>query len=154
QTLHWQSDAPFRLDVAEFEAALAHAESAERQEDTPTLRVALEQAVALYHGDLLPSCYDDWILPERERLRHADAGALEHLALLLESQDQPRAALAYARRLLRQDPLREETYRVLMRLHAACGERAMVRRVYQTCVAVLERELGVEPSAATRRVYA
>jgi Mrp family chromosome partitioning ATPase len=40
-----------------------------------------------------------------------------------------------------------------MRLYAICGDRARVRRVYQTCAAVLERELGVEPSAATRDAY-
>src|SRR5262249_25934553 len=78
-TLHWRSDAPCRCDVADFEAALAKAESAERHQDAPTQRAALEQAVALYHGDLLPSCYDDWILPERERLRQAYAGALARL---------------------------------------------------------------------------
>lgn len=27
--------------------------------------VALEEAVDLYRGDLLPGCYDDWIVPER-----------------------------------------------------------------------------------------
>jgi hypothetical protein len=25
--------------------------------------------VSLYQGDLLPNCYDDWITPERTRLR-------------------------------------------------------------------------------------
>src|SRR5262249_53933377 len=106
-----------------------------------------------YHGDLLPSCYDDWILPERERLRQAYAGALERLVALLGSEGEPRTALPYAQRLLRHDPLREGTYRSLMWLHAVCGDRAVVRRVYQTCAAVLEPELGVEPSAATREAY-
>src|SRR5262249_21565760 len=152
-TLHWRSDAPCRCDVADFEAALAQAESAERHQDAPAQRAALEQAVAVYHGDLLPSCYDDWILPERERLRQAYAGALQRLLQLLEGQGEPRAALAYAHRLLRCDPLREETYRALMRLYAACGDRAGVRRVHQTCIAALERELGVTPSAATRESY-
>jgi predicted ATPase/DNA-binding SARP family transcriptional activator len=151
--LHWRSDAPVRLDVADFEAALAQAESTERQGDAPTLRAALEQAVALYHGDLLPNCYDDWIQPERERLRQAYAGALERLLQLLEDQGEPRAALASAQRLLRHDPLREETYRDLMRLYAACGDRAGARRVHQTCAAVLERELGMAPSAATQQAY-
>jgi predicted ATPase/DNA-binding SARP family transcriptional activator len=152
-TLQWRSDAPCRLDVTDFAAALSQASAAEQHGDVHSLRMTLEQACALYQGDLLPSCYDDWIVPERERLRQAYAGALERLALLLESQDEPRAALAYARRLLRHDPLREETYRVLLRLYAACGDRAGVRRVYQTCAAVLQRELGVEPSAATRQAY-
>jgi predicted ATPase/DNA-binding SARP family transcriptional activator len=153
QALQWRADAPCRLDVATFESALAQAQAAERKGDTRALRGALAQACAIYEGDLLPSCYDDWIVPERERLRQAYAGALERLALILEGQDEPRAALGYAQRLLRHDPIREETYRFLMRVHATCGDRAMVRRVYQTCVAVLERELGVEPSAATREEY-
>jgi predicted ATPase/DNA-binding SARP family transcriptional activator len=153
QTLQWRPDAPCRLDVAEFEEALARAEAAEQHGDPHTLRVALEQAIVLYQGDLLPSCYDDWILAERERLRQALTSALERLLLLLESQGDPRAALAYAQRLLRHDPLREETYRALMRLSAACGDRAGALRVYHTCATVLERELGVEPSAATRDAY-
>jgi predicted ATPase/DNA-binding SARP family transcriptional activator len=153
QTLQWQGDAPFRLDVAEFEAALTQADVAERHGDPHALRAALEQAVAVYHGDLLPSCYDDWIRPERERLRQAFTGALERLMLLLERQDDPRAAIACAEGLLRHDPLREDTYRALMRQHAACGDRAGALRVYHTCATVLERELGAEPSAATREVY-
>src|SRR5215472_4109813 len=153
QTVQWRRDAPFRFDVAEFEQACALAEAAAQQGDLHALRRALEQAGDLYHGDLLPSCYDDWILPERERLRQALTEALERLLLLLEREGQPRAALAYAQHLLRHDPLREDTYRILMRLHAACGDRVGVRRVYHTCASVLERELAAEPSAATRDAY-
>jgi len=156
KTLQWRPDASFRLDVAEFEEALTGADVAEQeqQRDAHASRKALEQAIALYHGDLLPSCYDDWILPERERLRQAFTAALERLMVLLESQGDPRAAIAYAQRLVRHDSLREETYRALMRLHAECGDRAAVVRVYQTCTSVLERELGVGPSTATREAYA
>jgi predicted ATPase/DNA-binding SARP family transcriptional activator len=156
QTLQWRRDAPYRLDVADFEQALTQADVAEQEQhrDAHALRVALEQAIALYHGDLLPSCYDDWILPERERLRQAFTGALQGLMRLLERAGQPREAIPYAERLLRHDPLREDSYRALMRLHAECGDRAGVVRVYHTCTSVLERELGVEPSTATREAYA
>ncbi|HEX5880576.1 MAG TPA: AAA family ATPase, partial [Actinomycetota bacterium] len=54
---------------------------------------------------------------------------------------------------LRADPLREATYRSLMRLHDARGDRARALRAYHACAAALERELSVEPSAATRRAY-
>jgi predicted ATPase/Tfp pilus assembly protein PilF len=40
-----------------------------------------------------------------------------------------------------------------MRLHALSGDRAAAIRAYQACVRTLERELGVEPSEATRAVY-
>jgi DNA-binding SARP family transcriptional activator len=67
--LHWHPIAPFYLDVAEFEQALSLTDAATRQHDQHVLQVALEQADNLYRGDLLPGCYDEWILPERERLR-------------------------------------------------------------------------------------
>ena len=68
-TLHWHPVTPFYLDVAEFEEALTLAEAARRRNDQHALQAALEQADSLYRGELLPGCYDEWILPERERLR-------------------------------------------------------------------------------------
>jgi predicted ATPase/DNA-binding SARP family transcriptional activator len=140
QTVQWRPDAPFSLDVVEFERAAAQADS----------RRALQEAVALYRGDLLPSCYDDWIVPERERLRQRFVEVLERLVGVLEDERDSQAAIGYAQRLLQCDPLREATYCRLMRLHALSGDRAGVLRVYETCAAVLQRELGIEPGLATR----
>ncbi|MFO7697740.1 MAG: BTAD domain-containing putative transcriptional regulator [Anaerolineae bacterium] len=150
QTLHWRSDTPLTLDVACFEAALARAS---RPDDPAAVRQALEQSIALYRGDLLPSCYDDWILPERERLRQAFQTALKGLIQLLEEEQDYEAAIAAAQRLLQHDPLQEAAYRGLIRLHALNGDRAAALRVYHTCTTVLERELEVEPGAATRAAY-
>ncbi len=99
QTLQWNSDAPFTLDVDDFENSVAHANSS----------ATLREAVNLYRGELLPGCYDDWILPERERLRQKFVETLERLILLLENQRDFRAAISFTERLLHQDPLREET---------------------------------------------
>jgi non-specific serine/threonine protein kinase len=149
-SLQWRLDAPWTLDVADFERALA---LAEHTENVVAIRAALERAVELYRGDLLPSCYDDWVLPERERLRQRFLSALERLILALEQLRDYPAAIQYAQRLLRHDPLHEATYQHLMRLHALTGDRASALRVYQTCVTVLRRELDIEPSSATRAVY-
>jgi predicted ATPase/DNA-binding SARP family transcriptional activator len=140
QTVQWRPDAPFSFDVADFERAIAQTDS----------RQALQEAVALYRGDLLPSCYDDWIIPERERLRQDFVEALERLVRLLENESDTRTAVGYTQRLLQCDPLREATYRRLMRLHALNGDRAGILRVYETCAVVLQRELGIEPGPATR----
>jgi len=150
QTLQWRADAPFTLDVADFESAVAQAEQAG---DQAAVRKALGEAVASYRGDLLPSCYDDWIVPERERLRQAFTRALERLIVLLEDQRDYRTAIGYAQRLLRHDPLHEATCRRLMRLHALSGDRAGALRAYHTCATILQRELAVEPSPATREAY-
>jgi DNA-binding SARP family transcriptional activator len=153
QTLQWQSGALLALDVAGFEAALEDAKQATQASDPAAVREALERAVALYQGELLPSCYDDWILPLREELRQAHLDALERLARMLEEQRDYPAAIGHAQRLLRHDPIHEATYRHLIRLHALNGDRAGALRVYHTCTTVLQRELGVEPSAATREAY-
>jgi DNA-binding SARP family transcriptional activator len=129
QTLQWQVDALFTLDVAAFEDALVRAEQAERSADPAAARAALEEAATLYPGDLLPSCYDDWIMRDY------------------------RAAIGHAERLLQHDPLHEATYRRLMQLHALTNDRASALRVYHTCVTILQRELAVEPDPATREVY-
>src|SRR5437764_7179056 len=93
-TLAWRADAPYTLDVAEFEAAAAAAE-------TPA---AIARAAALYGGDLLPGCYDDWIAPERERLRRAFAHLLERGIARCEEERDYATALAYAQRLRAHDP--------------------------------------------------
>ncbi len=152
-TVQWRPDAPFVLDVAEFEAALDQAETAQQAGNEADEQATLEQAVSLYSGDLLPSCYDDWLLPHRERLLQAYLRALERLVEILEGQRQYDTAIRYAGRLLRHDPLHEAGYRRLMRLHALKGDRAGALRVYHTCATALQRELGVEPGLATQRAY-
>jgi DNA-binding SARP family transcriptional activator/predicted ATPase len=153
-TLCWRANAPFSLDVADFERTLAVADAAERTADPAALRAALEQAVRLYRGDLLPSCYDEWILPEREQLHQQCQVAIERLIRLIEEQRDYATAIHYAQRLLRHDPLQEDAYLCLMRLHARNNDRAGALRVYHSCATVLERELGVDPSPATRAAYA
>ena len=113
----------------------------------------LETALARYGGDLLPGCYDDWLIAEREQLRQEFAEALSDLVAMRERHGDYAAALRPAQRLLQADPLNEAAYIQLMRLHARLGDRAAVQRLYQNCVAVLERELDVEPSPATQQAY-
>jgi predicted ATPase len=109
----------------------------------------LEQAVELYRGELLPGCLDEWVLRERERLQQTYLGLLERLVHARQSEGAVPAALYYARLLVREDPLQESSYRLLMRLYASAGDRAAALRVYRLCAEVLRRELGVDPSSAT-----
>lgn len=138
-TLQWRPDAPCVVDVVAFEDALA--------------RGALREAVRHYRGDLLPGCYDDWVTPERERLRQDFTGALERLLHEAEAERDYATATIYAQRLLQQDPLREEPYGHLIRLYALRGDRAAALRTYHACATLLGRELGVEPGPAIRSAY-
>ena len=136
------------VDVLAFERLAA--------ERTPQ---ALEQAAALYRGDLLEGfivdeeSFEQWLIEERERLREL---AIEVLARLLRYQDAPgttEAAVQTARRLLVLDPLQEAVHRLLMRLHAQAGRRESAMRQYEVCVGLLRRELRLEPEPETRQLY-
>lgn len=129
--------------------ALIAAEAA----DGKTAQSWLKQAIALYKGELLPDCEDEWILPERERLQQRYTRALEQLVDDLEAQQDYRAALGYAQQLLRVDSLNEATYCMLMRLYRGSGDRANALQVYHRCMIVLREELGVDPSFTTRKLY-
>jgi DNA-binding SARP family transcriptional activator len=152
-TVSWRSEAQVRLDVAAFEEALARASEAERRHDAPGTQALLEEADTLYRGALVPSCYDDWIAPERDRLRQVHQQALIQLLSLAEARSDYATAVGYGERLLQLDPLSEDLARTVMRLHATNHDRASALRVYHCIVDTLQRELGVEPDPATRAAY-
>jgi predicted ATPase/DNA-binding SARP family transcriptional activator/Tfp pilus assembly protein PilF len=153
-TLQWKPQVEYSLDVADFERLLAQAAEAEKIAAAGEERTLLEAAIDIYGGELLPGNYDDWILALREDLHQSYHDALERLVDLLEQAGNYRAALRYAQRLLQQDPLDEESYVHLMRLHALIGDRTGVRRVYESCVSVLMRELDADPCEETEAAYA
>lgn len=140
--VYWRADAPCALDVTEFDL-LAQS----------TTRAELEQAANLYRGNLLPGCYDDWIVPERDRRQRMAAVVLERLIETLEAARDYQAAIGYGLRLRQLDPCNEEAHRTLMRLHAANQDRAGVLRAWHTCVKTLQDEVGADPSPETRALY-
>jgi DNA-binding SARP family transcriptional activator/tetratricopeptide (TPR) repeat protein len=149
QHIGWRNDAPFRLDVAELEQAL---EQLEKKTSIDDLAV-VEQVLALYSGELMPDCYDEWLLVLRNNLHERVLNSLTNALATLEHKHEIKLALRVAEYLLRLDPLRESTYRHLMRLRALSGDRPGALRVFHECVRALELELGVPPASETRALY-
>jgi DNA-binding SARP family transcriptional activator len=150
----WQPDSPLVIDVVVFERSLGEAETALRRADVAAARLALERAVAAYRGDLLPDCYDDWVLAERERLGQEQTHALQQLAELCEADRDYPAALAAAERLVHHDPLREESHLQLIRLYTLSGDRAAALHAYHACETTLQQELGIAPGPVLSELYA
>lgn len=113
----------------------------------------LSNAAALYTDHLLPDLDDEWLLPQRERLRDLLLTVLMALGLRLRDEGRPAEALVALERLLREDPLREDTVRTTMRLHAASGDRAGALATFERFAATLASELGVEPMRETRQLF-
>jgi DNA-binding SARP family transcriptional activator len=144
-TLAWRGELGVFIDLVVFEAAADRGLEGDR--------AALQKAARLYKGDLLPECAGEWIDADRERLRHRARKVLARLVDLLEHDRAFGDAIEHAQQLLRLDPLDEQAWCALMRCHARRGERATALHLYQQCAAVLKKELGIQPSAATRITY-
>ena len=120
---------------------------------------SLVQAGTIYRGDLLENFniksapFAEWLLIERQRLRHLFEAALTRLlseSLAAKSFDSTAAA---ARRLLSLDPLHEPATRALMHIHAGRGQVAQALKLYDTLRGRLNNELGVGPAPETTRLY-
>lgn len=120
---------------------------------------SLEKASALYQGDLLEGLnvnedpFEEWLLSERERLRELAQEILARLVGMYGRAKNFEMAAKTANRLLTLDPLQEAVHRTLMKLYAQMGRREAALKQYQTCVAILEKELGMEPEEETKQIY-
>lgn len=149
KTIQWVTTEDFQCDLLAFNRAITQSAIA-----PPSLQTErLKEAAALYQGELLPSCYDDWIVPHREQLRQQAIAGLDTLITRLISQADARSAIRYAQQLQRLDPLYEPAYAHLMRLHAGMGDRASALRIYHQCMTTLQAELGVSPGPDIARLY-
>ncbi|TPI19867.1 alpha/beta fold hydrolase [Mesorhizobium sp. B4-1-1] len=136
------------FDVARFET-LATGSSPEH----------LEQALAVYRGDLLDGLglkeepFEDWLRVERERLRTIAVAALERLVAHYGASNDLSSCARTAARLLAMEPLREDIHRALMRAYAAQGRINLALKQYELCREALERDLGLPPELETRQLY-
>lgn len=137
------------VDALEFERLA--------QEGTPE---ALERSGNLYRGDLLAGigagdqAFEDWLRDERDRLNELAFDVFGKLLAYQWKAGLIAKAVRSARRLLIIDPLEEEAYRVLMRLHMTQGRREAALRAYEKCAQMLRQEFGAEPQAETKALLA
>jgi DNA-binding SARP family transcriptional activator len=114
EIVRWIPTGPSEVDVLTFRAAIAAGD--------------LELAARLYSGDLLPACYDDWVLDERAKLRAEAYGALVRLTEEAARRDDHKATIRYAQRIIDLEPTDEAAVRVQMEAHVALGDRAAAVR--------------------------
>jgi predicted ATPase/DNA-binding SARP family transcriptional activator len=137
-------------DVARFEAALLRADSA-KTAGAAAESSALEAAVSVYGGPLLPGYDDPWVDAERQRLEERYLSALRRLVRLCVESRQFDRAFDYARRALSVDPLRQGAHRDLMHLHLLTGRPDAALRQLRDLESLLSRSSsGVALSPATK----
>jgi DNA-binding SARP family transcriptional activator len=122
-------------------------------------QTALEQAMALFKGDLLNGLsidepgFESWLIGERSRFR---AHAVQLMTALCEKHQREVRfddAIQTALKLISMDPGNERACRILMNSYAAQGSTNEALRHYRIFYDQLDRELGVQPEAETQRLF-
>lgn len=116
---------------------------------------SLITAADLYQGEFLEgisirdaSC-QEWLDSERGRFKRQFIEILSELAQTQLLSHDFRNAIKSAERLVKQDPLGESGWRLLMRSYYEHGDRNHALMVFKRCSDTLRKELDVEPENAT-----
>jgi DNA-binding SARP family transcriptional activator len=114
---------------------------------------ALAAVAGLYQGELLPGFYDDWVSSDRIRLQVAFDGLMQRLMTQLSTEGRWREAVRWGMHWFTHGDAQEAACCALMNAHHALGNPDYVRSTYRQCTTHLTRQLGVAPSADTRKLF-
>ena len=162
QAVAFNRDSNYWLDTEVFESKLQSLTESVLEPGNLTDRDVklLDEAVQLYKGDFLEGFYvrdapafEEWVLPERERLRQKMQQALYRLAAYYTARGLYARGIDYTSRLLVLEPWHEEVHQQMMLLLALSGQRSAALTQYETCRRLLADELGARPNADTVALY-
>jgi SARP family transcriptional regulator, regulator of embCAB operon len=152
---HYQLSLPADvwIDVEAASEALDRAESALRGGKTQDAWGWAQAAYQISRRSFLMGEEGPWVTLKRSELREVLVRAHECLSEPSIWHEEPEYAVKHAKEAVALEPFRETSYQLLMRAHAAVGNRAEALRVYERCRRLLSEELGVPPSPQTEAVY-
>lgn len=141
----------YEYDVEAFEQSIA---TARATRDAEARLLAYKEAVGHYSGPYLSDIDGTWVLPARERLWQAYREAILALAGAAMAKQDYILVIDLSQQLLSQDNCQEDVHRLVMRAHAALGNRAAAIRQFEYCKQLLADELDITPSDETLALYA
>ncbi len=116
---------------------------------------ALRQALGYANGifldgiDVREEAYEEWLRGERHRIAVLVGDACVRLGALEFASGDADSALAHGQAALRQDALREDAHRLIMRGLAKLGRRSEGLKHFQALTERLKKELNTAPEADT-----
>ncbi|MCI0390693.1 MAG: tetratricopeptide repeat protein [Acidobacteria bacterium] len=147
------ADFSYSIDVEEFDRLVSESDAARRAGQHESSIAGYEAAVKLYRGVFMNGNYDEWVEEQRSYYRERYFHLLEVLVIAAQKKEEWPRSLHLAQQILHDDPFREDIHRLVMRAHAAQGNRVAVKEQYETLRSLLRKELGVEPAAETMKIY-
>lgn len=139
ETVGWLATGLSEVDVLRFQDAIASGD--------------LDLASRLYAGDLLPACYDDWVLRERDGLRQEAYKTLGRLVEESAKRGDHQGTLRYSQRIVDLEPTDEAAIQAQMNAYLALDDRAGALRTYHHYAETLERDLDLVPGEEICNLY-
>jgi DNA-binding SARP family transcriptional activator len=102
-----------------------------------------------FNLELLPDWSEDWVMIERERLRHIELQVLDEEVAALVDSGRVTEALNTVLRAIRLEPLRESSHQALIRIFVQSGNRSAALTHYHGLVELLRDELDLGPDPVT-----
>lgn len=102
-----------------------------------------------FNLELLPDWGEDWVVVERERIRHLQLQLLDDEVAALVGRGRVGEALDTVLRAIRLEPLRESSHQALIRIFVESGNRSAALTHYHRLVALLRDELDLGPDPLT-----
>jgi len=143
----------YRIDLEDFDRLLTEGENARRAREFDQSVAAYENAVELYRGEFMQGSYEPWVEEQRTYYREQHLRLLEALAAVAQKKGDWPKSMQLAQRILHEDQFREDIHCLILRAHAALGNRNAIKEHFERLKNLLQVELGVEPSAETRKLY-
>ena len=148
--LHAEED---QLDVTHFDRHLTAALQHHERGDQVAAAGEVAAALALWRGEPLGGLAGESIDVARHRLTERHLAALELRATLDLESGRHADAIAELNRLVKQFPLQERLWALLMHALYRADRQAEALRTYATARELLVEELGVEPGAGLRSMH-
>jgi DNA-binding SARP family transcriptional activator len=147
------SEFSYRIDIEDFDRLLNDGENARRARKFDECVRAFEGALELYRGEFMQGSYEPWVDEQRTYYREQYLRLLEALAGVAETDADWPKVMQLAQLIIHTDQFREDIHCMVMRAQAALGNRGAVKDQFEGLKRILANELGVEPSAETRKLY-
>lgn len=143
-------------EALELERLSAHTAPSRPESERRGLLARLQRAASFPRGEFLEGfslrdapAFDDWIRSQRAYWHLHINELFDRLSRLQFEAGELEPAMITVNRWLALDPLQEDAYQRLMRLHFAAGDRVGVLRAYETCRVRLATTMQTEPTQQT-----
>jgi len=110
----------------------------------------LVSTLDLYKGDFIPKLQSEWALIARERYRSIYIRGCEIAMKTFADKRYFERAISFSKKILVENPYRENTRRQLIWLYVMNGQRAEAKKAYAETQTILHDELGVAPMPETK----